>query len=66
MFLRLCRYSYLTKTYNGDMMKDKIVYFIIALIAFGVLSSCTAELVTEYRDSYSVLHGEQSKEDCCF
>ena len=48
------------------MMKDKIVYFIIALIAFGVLSSCTAELVTEYRDSYSVLHGEQSKEDCCF
>lgn len=43
------------------MMKDKIVYFIIALIAFGVLSSCTAELVTEYRDSYSVLHANKTK-----
>ena len=42
-------------------MGERIVYFIVTLIGFGVLSSCTVTMVDEYRDSYSVFDASEAK-----
>ncbi|WP_144461236.1 hypothetical protein [Siminovitchia fortis] len=42
-------------------MGDKIIHLIVSIIAFGVLSSCTASIVDDYRDSYSVFDANKAK-----